>query len=145
MCVFSTRSQWLTASGRVNHRFWVGRTTVYWLLPLGPVGVACCRGAVRNRETRWAASHRRSAPRHTHLGCTEQHHHDDNEQNERQQQHSRCHKTSSSTFCRLIQRSIEYTVTYISASDFKGCLNLKHKYQFYQIIAIYGNVTLTLE
>lgn len=33
--------------------------------------------------------------------------HDHNKQNERQQQHPRCHKTSSSTFCKLIRHSIK--------------------------------------
>lgn len=48
--------------------------------------------------------------------------HDHNKQDE-QQQHPRCHKTSSSTFWKWKQHSIKFTVTYISASDPKGCLS----------------------
>ena len=133
MCVCSASwncYQQLTASRRVNHRFRVGGTSMYWLLPPGPVGVACCEGAVRNSETRWAASHRCSTPRHTHLWCTKQHHHGNKTwpqqttKTKQQQQHPRCHKTSSSTFCKLIKHSIRFTITYISASDLKGCLSL---------------------
>lgn len=59
--------------------------------------------------------------------------HDHNKQNEQQQQqHPLCHKTSSSTFCRLTQHSVKFTITYISVSDFKGYLSLWHKYKFYQ-------------
>ena len=104
MCVCACRR--LTASRRVNHGLGVGGAGVCGLLPPEPVGVACCRGAVRNRETRWAASHRRSAPRHTHLWCTKPHHqgnktwpHRTQHDAQQQQQQPRCHKTSSSTFC----------------------------------------------
>lgn len=68
-------NQQLTASRWVNHGVGMGGACIWWLLPSAPVGVACCNGAVRNRETRWAASHRCSAPRHTHLWCTKPHRH----------------------------------------------------------------------
>lgn len=64
---------WLTAPRWMNYWLWVGWAWMGGLLPSEPVGVACCRGAVRNRKTRWAAFHRRAAPRHTHLWCTKPH------------------------------------------------------------------------
>lgn len=69
------RIQLLTTSRWMDHRVRVGGASVCGLLLSVPVGVACCCGAVRDRETRWAASHRWCPPRHAHLWCASTHHH----------------------------------------------------------------------
>lgn len=100
--VFRFLNQRLTAPRWVNHRVWVGGAGVYWLLPPEPVGVACRRGAVRNRKTRWAASHRRAAPRHTNLWCTKPHHH----KNETQSQQTKQTTTTTVSQNKLIRQPL---------------------------------------